>query len=83
MFTLFRPYVLFHTTTDLGGIQSVFTHLTPEISERIQPALTEMNAELDQLRNLVSQMKMKEEDSQMRIEEEDSQIAIAPIPESN
>ena len=74
MFTLFHPYIFFHTTTDLGGIQSVFTHLTPEISERIQPALTEMNAELHQLRNLVSQMKMKEEDSQ---------IGVVPIPESN
>ena len=42
-----------------------------------------MNTELDQLRNLVSQMKMKEEDSQMRIEEEDSQIAVVPIPKSN
>ena len=72
MFILFHPYIFIHTTTDLGGIQSAFTHLT---SERIQSALTEMNAELDQLRNLVSQMKMKE-DTQMRIEEEDSQITV-------
>ena len=58
---------------DLGGIQAIIAHLSPVISERIEPALRDMN---DELNALNSEMTMKKEESQ-------TTVGPIPTPESN
>ena len=58
---------------DLGGIQATIAHLSAVISERIEPALRDMN---DELNALNSEMTMKKEESQ-------TTVGPVPTPESN